>query len=337
MTIGILILAFQALMFLLTTFRSGGPFYSQRRTLYWVLYVLLFTVTLVLLLMARRLHKGKPPKSAAYLRVETTYIGLICLWACCITLLDQRGDGGLNVYSYVTLSAAAFSLLKPWQGVLIFGGDFVFLNLLLPITQGGTHNVYSNLINSLFIAVMAFVISVIVYRSKVFSFRDKQIIEKQVAEIRLYNEQLNWMAVTDQLTQMYNRRYLERLPEETAWRGQTLAAGLMVDIDFFKQYNDTYGHVAGDSCLKSIADDIQVFIRDKNACAVRYGGEEFFICLFQCEAREAWAEAEKLRQSIQDSGFRRDDVPLGCVTVSIGVYLPRQEYTDNNGMMHDWS
>ena len=128
-------------------------------------------------------------------------------------------------------------------------GDFVFLNLLLPITQGGTHNVYSNLINSLFIAVMAFVISVIVYRSKVFSFRDKQIIEKQVAEIRLYNEQLNWMAVTDQLTQMYNRRYLERLPEETAWRGQTLAAGLMVDIDFFKQYNDTYGHVAGDSCL----------------------------------------------------------------------------------------
>ena len=92
MTIGILILAFQALMFLLTTFRSGGPFYSQRRTLYWVLYILLFTVTLVLLLMARRLHKGKPPKSAAYLRVETTYIGLICLWACCITLLDQRGD-----------------------------------------------------------------------------------------------------------------------------------------------------------------------------------------------------------------------------------------------------
>ena len=212
--------------------------------------------------------------------------------------------------------------------MLIFGGDFVFLNLLLPITQGGTHNVYSNLINSLFIAVMAFVISVIVYRSKVFSFRDKQIIEKQVAEIRLYNEQLNWMAVTDQLTQMYNRRYLERLPEETSWRGQTLAAGLMVDIDFFKQYNDTYGHVAGDSCLKSIADDIQVFIRDKNACAVRYGGEEFFICLFQCEAREAWAEAEKLRQSIQDSGFRRDDVPLGCVTVSIGVSVLENWQTD---------
>lgn len=149
-----------------------------------------------------------------------------------------------------------------------------------------------------------------------------------MAEIRLYNEQLNWMAVTDQLTQMYNRRYLERLPEETAWRGQTLAAGLMVDIDFFKQYNDTYGHVAGDSCLKSIADDIQVFIRDKNACAVRYGGEEFFICLFQCEAREAWAEAEKLRQSIQDSGFRRDDVPLGCVTVSIGVSVLENWQTD---------
>lgn len=127
------------------------------------------------------------------------------------------------------------------------------------------------------------------------------------------------MAVTDELTQMYNRRYLERLPEESAWRKQKSAAGLMVDIDFFKQYNDTHGHVAGDSCLKSIADGIQAFIQDKNACAVRYGGEEFFVCLFQCDAQEARAEAEKLRQSIQDSGFCRDDVPLGCVTVSIGV------------------
>ena len=137
-------------------------------------------------------------------------------------------------------------------------------------------------------------------------------------------------AVDDYYLNFYVRHpeYLERLPEETAWRGQTLAAGLMVDIDFFKQYNDTYGHVAGDSCLKSIADDIQVFIRDKNACAVRYGGEEFFICLFQCEAREAWAEAEKLRQSIQDSGFRRDDVPLGCVTVSIGVSVLENWQTD---------
>ena len=71
MTIGILILAFQALMFLLTTFRSGGPFYSQRRTLYWVLYILLFTVTLVLLLMARRLHKGKPV-SYTHLTLPTT-------------------------------------------------------------------------------------------------------------------------------------------------------------------------------------------------------------------------------------------------------------------------
>lgn len=331
--IGILILAFQALMFVLTTFRAGGPFYTQRRALYWGLYFLLFTSTLVFLLVAQRLHRKQPPKSAAYLRTEALYIGLICLWASGVTLLDQRGDGGLNVYSYVTLSAAAFSLLKPWQGLLIFGGNYVLLNLFLPTAQGGTHNVYSNLLNSLFITVMAFAISVIVYRGKVFSFRDKQIIQKQVDEIRLYNEQLNWMAVTDELTQMYNRRYLERLPEESAWRKQKSAAGLMVDIDFFKQYNDTHGHVAGDSCLKSIADGIQAFIQDKNACAVRYGGEEFFVCLFQCDAQEARAEAEKLRQSIQDSGFCRDDVPLGCVTVSIGVSVLEDWQSDMESLI----
>ena len=333
MIIGILILTFQALMFGLTTFRAGGPFYTQRRALYWGLYFLLFAFTLVLLLVARHLHRKQPPKSAAYLRMEALYIGVICLWASGVTLLDQRGDGGLNVYSYVTLSAAAFSLLKPWQGLLIFGGNYVLLNLFLPTAQGGTHNIYSNLLNSLFITVMAFAISVIVYRGKVFSFRDKQIIQKQVDEIRLYNEQLNWMAVTDELTQMYNRRYLERLPEESAWRKQKSAAGLMVDIDFFKQYNDTHGHVAGDSCLKSIADGIQAFIQDKNACAVRYGGEEFFVCLFQCDAQEARAEAEKLRQSIQDSGFCRDDVPLGCVTVSIGVSVLEDWQSDMESLI----
>lgn len=134
---------------------------------------MLFAFTLVLLLVARHLHRKQPPKSAAYLRMEALYIGVICLWASGVTLLDQRGDGGLNVYSYVTLSAAAFSLLKPWHGLLIFGGNYVLLNLFLPTAQGGTHNIYSNLLNSLFITVMAFAISVIVYRGKVFSFRDK--------------------------------------------------------------------------------------------------------------------------------------------------------------------
>lgn len=96
------------------------------------------------------------------------------------------------------------------------------------------------------------------------------------------NVQLDQMAHTDELTGMKNRRSLERLPLDDRWNEMPPVSAMMVDIDFFKQFNDTYGHLAGDECLQRIAAVIRQFMEGREGVAVRFGGEEFFICLFSC-------------------------------------------------------
>ena len=196
----LLILAFQAVMMVLSLLRKGGPFASLRRQGYWWLYVTLFSVTLLFCL------------DTFFLPLQTFYTAFLCLWGTCVTLLDQFGGNSLSVFTYVTLSAAALTVLQPWQSALIFTGNCLFLNLLLPYTPAGPDNFYSNAVNSCFVTLGAFFISLWFYRSKVSSCYAKIIIEQQNADIRSMNVQLDQMAHTDELTGMKNRRSLERLP-----------------------------------------------------------------------------------------------------------------------------
>lgn len=94
-------------------------------------------------------------------------------------------------------------------------------------------------------------------------------------------------------------------------------AGILLDIDFFKQYNDNYGHQKGDSCLKEISAIMHKFSEKEHGFLVRYGGEEFFLCIPDCD--NALEKAEELRKEIILQHLVRDDMEIGCVTVSIGV------------------
>lgn len=71
-----------------------------------------------------------------------------CLWGCVITLLDQLGGNDLSVFSYIMLAAAAFSVLKFGESVIVFGGCFLFLNLFLPGIQTIPGNEFSNIVNT---------------------------------------------------------------------------------------------------------------------------------------------------------------------------------------------
>ena len=257
----LLILAFQAVMMVLSLLRKGGPFASLRRQGYWWLYVTLFSVTLLfLLLIVFLMRRRRPCLDTFFLPLQTFYTAFLCLWGTCVTLLDQFGGNSLSVFTYVTLSAAALTVLQPWQSALIFTGNCLFLNLLLPYTPAGPDNFYSNAVNSCFVTLGAFFISLWFYRSKVSSCYAKIIIEQQNADIRSMNVQLDQMAHTDELTGMKNRRSLERLPLDDRWNEMPPVSAMMVDIDFFKQFNDTYGHLAGDECLQRIAAVIRQFM-----------------------------------------------------------------------------
>ncbi|MET0621920.1 MAG: diguanylate cyclase [Pyrinomonadaceae bacterium] len=134
--------------------------------------------------------------------------------------------------------------------------------------------------------------------------------------------QFQLLSITDPLTGLVNRRYLEeRLQEELerSKRHRFAMSFMMVDIDDFKNYNDTHGHQAGDLALEMVAQCLKTALRSADVAA-RYGGEEFSILLPQTAMAEARAIGERIRRRIERTQFPHGQgQPLGAVTVSLGV------------------
>ena len=128
-------------------------------------------------------------------------------------------------------------------------------------------------------------------------------------------------AMSDGLTGLYNRRYMdETLAHELqrARRDQRPVSLAMIDVDHFKRFNDQYGHDAGDAVLKAIASVLQESVRGYDI-ACRYGGEELTLILPGCEVRDAEARVEQVRRAVERMQIRHGMVDLPHVTISAGV------------------
>ncbi|WP_439108042.1 sensor domain-containing diguanylate cyclase [Congregibacter sp.] len=148
--------------------------------------------------------------------------------------------------------------------------------------------------------------------------------EKQAAAaIELLNEKLAELSLTDGLTSVGNRRKFDTALENEWRRARRHGTGLaliLIDIDNFKSYNDDFGHLAGDDCLKQVAGAIQEYGNRVSDCVARYGGEEFALLLPGKSLQEAVVTAEKCRESIERLRIpRKDDSPRSVVTISLGV------------------
>ena len=130
------------------------------------------------------------------------------------------------------------------------------------------------------------------------------------------------LAITDGLTGLYNRRYFEeRLDEETrrSRRYVRPMSLLMIDIDFFKQYNDTCGHLKGDDVLRKVAHILQGHSRETDITA-RYGGEEFVMILPETDRTNASRLGDRIRKSVEETPFEGEaQIPAKKVTISLGV------------------
>ncbi|MNR28771.1 Phytochrome-like protein cph2 [compost metagenome] len=93
----------------------------------------------------------------------------------------------------------------------------------------------------------------------------------------------------------------------------------MIDVDHFKRFNDQYGHLAGDDCLRTIGAIIRENIKRPGDLAARYGGEEFAVVLPGTDYVGAFLVAEKIRRAVQQSGVEHSETTEGTVTVSLGV------------------
>jgi diguanylate cyclase (GGDEF)-like protein len=135
--------------------------------------------------------------------------------------------------------------------------------------------------------------------------------------------ELERLTVVDSLTGITNRRGFETSLDQEwrrAMRHKTPLSLLMIDVDYFKRFNDTYGHVAGDNCLRAIAKALSSNARRAGELAARYGGEEFAILLPHTDLDEANRLAQRICQQVRELSIPHGQSPVaGCVTISVGV------------------
>ncbi len=140
-------------------------------------------------------------------------------------------------------------------------------------------------------------------------------------EAALLREKLHEQAMRDRLTGLYNRHYVQEwfgLELHRAQRHGRPVAAIMLDIDHFKRFNDSFGHEAGDLVLRELAGALGRSTRGSDV-ASRYGGEEFLVLLPECPFDAALRRAERMREEVAKLELRYDDRPLGPVSVSLGV------------------
>lgn len=150
--------------------------------------------------------------------------------------------------------------------------------------------------------------------------------------LKAQSDLLRQLVYLDGLTEVHNRRYFdERLHHEwmLAYRHQTSLSLIMIDIDFFKKYNDLYGHLAGDDCLRRVAKAIHHVLKRPTDLVARYGGEEFVCLLPDTEFLGAMTVAESIRLQITELALSHADSSISpFISISLGVCCRRAEDPD---------
>jgi diguanylate cyclase (GGDEF)-like protein len=149
------------------------------------------------------------------------------------------------------------------------------------------------------------------------------LVGERTEQLREANRQLEALATSDPLTGLANRRLLQEAMDRElrrAARNRTEISLVMVDVDYFKRYNDSLGHVSGDDCLRQVAMALRSAATRPADLVARYGGEEFAVLLPETAAPAAAAVAESLRQMVEKLAIPHPASPIaGCVTISAGV------------------
>lgn len=136
------------------------------------------------------------------------------------------------------------------------------------------------------------------------------------------NRQLELLAMKDALTGLANRRCFDEslaMEARRAQRDGTTLALLMIDIDYFKLFNDSFGHVAGDACLQKVGRILEGCVRRPSDLVARYGGEEMSVIMPATDSEGAAVVAQLILERLQQENISHPSSPFGRLSVSIGI------------------
>lgn len=316
--IAYVMLAMQLFMILIFLLQPEKLFRSFRRPCYMITYAALSVGLLILLSR----HKRSKNNWRLHARICIAFGALLSLWIVSISYLDALGDVSIIVYCSILPVMATFLIMPPHILSLLFICTCILTNCAVSSTPYGHRNFFSILINSIFICALSIVYAYRTYQTRLTDVYDKIIIDQKNKELELANEKLDRLSMTDTLTSLGNRRYLEesvQSPLQKYGVHMGSLAVLLLDIDFFKQYNDRYGHQQGDLCLQAVASVLSSAVEDNPFHAIRYGGEEFVLVITGQSSDAILEKAEQIRKSIASIRLPGPQGIKTSITVSAGI------------------
>ena len=261
-----------------------------------------------------------PTSQAPRLVLHTTFMVLVLLFGVSLSVADQLVATNVTIFSLVGLAVAMLSLMRPGLAVMVYVAAYLVLYFCLPLTQHDPQLLAisrSHAVSAIVVSVLA---SVIMWRQFVHGTVLGWEVQSTQAALAVKQAELEFLATHDVLTGLVNRRELMRQLEREYLRTQRQPCAtsvILVDLDFFKKINDSYGHPAGDAVLVAVATTLAHGVRQNDVVA-RLGGEEFFVLLPNTDLVGAAQVAQKLRTLIRDLPIAFENQQLR-VTASFGV------------------
>lgn len=294
---------------------TQGRLHTTASRVYTVLYLLLLFFTIAGLILQNYLRKSFPQKVKFTVRLQKIYGFILLLWGACITLYDQRVSNNISVYVIISLSVAVLVYFTPLESIAAYIFFLIVLTLFLPFFQEQPRDNYGAYVNISVVTLMSIFISAYRALSDRKHYLSQQIIIEQ-------NQQLSHLANVDSLTGLRNRRFLEN---EIGPLYQTCAENnwemtvMMIDIDFFKAYNDRFGHPQGDECLRRMAWRLEQELDASSEYLIRYGGEEFLYIGTALGTQAAIDKAQQFNDVIRKLIIGPSDQDPRGITISIGI------------------
>lgn len=249
---------------------------------------------------------------------QTFFMGaasLSLLFSSLITAVATIEEGNIYVFVINTLVSTAFLTFTARQFIMVLLPSIVVLGYAVSLSSATQQFQLNSWITISAVLLFSTVFVHISQQSKMRQLEYLGIIERQ-------NMELLQLSEMDDLTRIHNRRKIMQLMEnvwQISIRESLEFTVLMIDIDYFKKFNDTYGHLEGDRCLKTVAETISKALKRQTDYVGRFGGEEFIVILTGTATGSALDLAENIRLSVQELGIVHASSDAGVLTISIGV------------------
>ncbi len=255
--------------------------------------------------------------------VNLTFILILLGFQMHIAYIDYKAVH--NIYAYLGgLWVASIGAVMTNRQIIMILLPYIIIYLLIidynysEVVTAGYDRLYA-----VFFTTVSYCISRMIFSFTAKSYLNDIYLNDSKSKLEEAVKELESLSITDQLTGIYNRRGFEKSLKQLivpAILSKQPVSIIMIDIDYFKYYNDFYGHPQGDVCLKLVAQAMIESLDDKRITFCRYGGEEFIIAISNMSNEEVVSVSKKLKLEIEKLGIPHDKSLVGkYVSVTLGV------------------